>query len=77
MRDAACSMRYVASGNACRIQDSIYMVGMRIFSLSATKLQRVNMPPCHSVLQRLHFKMEQEDLLVITMAYQLICKKNK
>ena len=57
--------QYAWCGNACRIHDLIYTVGMRIFSLSAANLQRVNMAPCHSVLQRLHSEMEQEDLLVI------------
>ena len=69
MRDAACGIRYAACGNAYRIQDSICAVSYANFQ-SAAALQRVNMPPCHSVLKRLQLQKEK-DLLVLTLAYKL------
>ena len=65
-------MRYAAtpSGDAYRMDDYVHTESYA-FSQSVAGSQSPHMPPSHSELQRSRLEMEQ-DLLVITMAYQLI-----
>ena len=70
MRHPACGMRHPA----CGMSESLYAACDAIFSLFAA-----DMPPVHSVLQRqrVRLEIEQNELMIIALAYVMCKKKNK
>ena len=67
------SMRYMAT--AYHVEESIYAECEAIFSLFATDLEVRVCLHIVSLLQCAHLDIEQENLMLIPMAYNLIYKK--